>query len=346
VSSEQDVTPEVAEATAPPPKQGRGLSSRWFLIIGAIIVFNIIALILVPPFPKEGAPGDVCAFPVCFIEGTLEFPAPHVVWAPEGSTPPPANELITFYPSISSTILTMWIVMAIVLLVSFLMVRGSKLIPGRAQNVFEWFYEFLSDFGLGIAGPAAKPYIPLFIAFFLLILFCNWSGLIPPVGRIEQLRAPTSDVNITLGLALVSFIYFEFQGFRRLGVGGYLGKFFPLYEFKHGIGAGGIALFVGLVELMLEFVKPITLSMRLFGNIYGGEVALGVITALTIAFVPVGLLGLEVMLNAIQALIFSILTLIFIVLAIESHEHEEGEVAEEALDAIRGSEPPQLQPAH
>ena len=89
------------------------------------------------------------------------------------------------------------------------------------------------------------------------------------------------------------------------------------------MAAGAIALFVGLVELMLEFVKPVTLSMRLFGNIYGGEVALGVITALTIAFIPVALLGLEVMLNAIQALIFSVLTLIFITLAIESHEHEE-----------------------
>ncbi|MFL5681598.1 MAG: F0F1 ATP synthase subunit A, partial [Chloroflexota bacterium] len=270
---------------------------------------------------------------------------PHVVWAPEGSTPPPASDLITFYPSISSTILTMWIVMAVVLIGSILMVRGSKLVPRRAQNVFEWFYEFLSDFGLGIAGPTAKPYIPLFIAFFLLILFCNWSGLIPPVGRIEELRAPTSDVNITLGLALVSFIYFEFQGFRRLGVGGYAGKFFPVYEFKNGITAGGIALFVGLVELMLEFVKPVTLSMRLFGNIYGGEVALGVITALTIAFVPVGLLGLEVMLNAIQALIFSILTLMFIVLAIESHGHEEGHIAEEALNHPHGAEP-EFQPAH
>jgi F-type H+-transporting ATPase subunit a len=345
VSSEQDVTPEVAEATAPPPKKGRGLSARWFGIIGLVIVFNIIALIFVPPFPKEGGPGDACAFPVCYIEGTLEFPAPHVVWAPDGAGSPP-DGLIVFYPSISSTILTMWIVMAIVLVGAFLMVRGSKLIPGRAQNVFEWFYEFLTDFGLGIAGPAAKPYIPLFIAFFLLILFCNWSGLVPPVGRIEELRAPTSDVNITLGLALVSFLYFEFQGFRRLGVGGYLGKFFPLYEFKNGIAAGGIALFVGLVELMLEFVKPVTLSMRLFGNIYGGEVALGVITALTIAFIPVGLLGLEVMLNAIQALIFSILTLMFIVLAIESHGHEEGEVAEEALDAMHGAERPKLQPAH
>ena len=322
------------------------MSSRWFLIIGAVIVFNIIALNIVPPFPREGAPGDACAFPVCFIEGTLEFPAPHVVWAPEGSTPPAANELIVFYPSISSTILTMWIVMAIVLVVSILLARGSKLIPGRGQNVFEWFYEFLSDFGIGIAGAAARPYIPLFAAFFLLILFSNWSGLVPPVGRIHELRAPTSDVNITLGLALVSFTYFEFQGFRRLGVRGYLGKFFPLGEFRNGIAAGGIALFVGLVELMLEFVKPVTLSMRLFGNIYGGEVALGVITALTIAFIPVGLLGLEVMLNAIQALIFSILTLMFIVLAIESHDDEESHVAEEAIDVIHGSETPTLQPAH
>ena len=235
--------------------------------------------------------------------------------------------------------------MAIVLVGVILMTRRRDLLPGRAQNAFEFLYEFMGDFGLSIAGAAAKPYIPLFIAFFILILFSNWSGLVPPVGRIDQLRAPTSDVNITIGLALVSFLYFEYQGFRRLGVRGYLGKFFPFYEFRNGIGAGFIALFVGLVELMLEFVKPVTLSMRLFGNIYGGEVALGVITALTIAFIPVALLGLEVMLNAIQALIFSVLTLIFITLAIESHEHEEGHIGEEAVDAIDG-EGRQLQPAH
>jgi F-type H+-transporting ATPase subunit a len=235
--------------------------------------------------------------------------------------------------------------MAIVLVVVILMTRGRQLLPGKAQNAFEFLYESLGDFGVSIAGPAARPYVPLFIAFFILILFSNWSGLVPLVGRIPQLRAPTSDVNITIGLALVSFLYFEFQGFRRLGVRGYLGKFFPLYEFRNGIGAGVIALFVGLVELMLEFVKPVTLSMRLFGNIYGGEVALGVITALTIAFIPVALLGLEVMLNAIQALIFSVLTLIFITLAIESHEHEEGHLAEEAIDAVEG-QGQQLQPAH
>jgi F-type H+-transporting ATPase subunit a len=147
-------------------------------------------------------------------------------------------------------------------------------------------------------------------------------------------------------MALVAFLIFQGEGFRKLGVGGYLGKFFPLYEFKHGIGAGVIALFVGLIELLLEFVKPVTLSMRLFGNIYGGEVALGVMTTLTVLIFPVALLGLELLLNAIQALIFSILTLLFITLAIESHHEEEGQIAEEAIAEMKGPEPSGLQPAH
>ena len=343
MSSEQVESRDVAEPPAPQPERRRGLSARWFMLIGAVIVFNIAAFILVPPYPREGGPGDACAYPACFIEGTLEFPAPYVVLALTDATP--STDLVTFYPSISSTILTMWIVIAIILVCSILMARPRKLIPGRGQNLFEWFYEGLSDFGIGIAGPTARPYIPLFAAFFLLILFSNWIGLVPPVGRVHELRGPTSDVNITLGLALVAFVIFEVEGFRKLGVRAYLSKFFPIYEFRNGIAAGFIAMFVGLVELMLEFVKPVTLSMRLFGNVYGGEVALGVVTALTIAFIPVGLLGLEVMLNAIQALIFSILTLMFIVLAIESHDHEESHVAEEAVQTLEGTEPG-LQPAH
>jgi len=88
---------------------------------------------------------------------------------------------------------------------------------------------------------------------------------------------------------------------------------------------------------MLEFVKPVTLSMRLFGNIYGGEVALGVITSLTVAVVPIALLLLDGLLNAIQALIFSVLTLVFITLAIESHHEEEGHIAEDVVAEIEGT---------
>lgn len=338
MSSEQGATDMVE--TQPERPASRGGRTKWLLILGLAIAVNVVAYMLFPPFdPKK--PAEACAFPACFINGTLEFPAPHVILGPEA----PAGELVTFMPSITNTIFTQWIVMAIVLVVSVALVQGSKVIPKRGQNLFEWFYEFLSDFGSGLAGAAAKPYIPLFIAFFLLIVFSNWIGLVPPVGRVPLLRAPSSDVNITLGLALVSFLFFEFEGFRKLGVRGYLGKFFPIYEFRNGIGAGLIAMFVGIVELMLEFVKPVTLSMRLFGNIYGGEVALGVITALTLTIIPVALFGLELMLNAIQALIFSVLTLMFIVLAIESHHDDEGHVAEEAIDAIDGEER-KLQPAH
>ena len=350
MSSEQVVTdgtiegPDVAEApeASPQPKRGRGLSNRWFLLIGGVILVNLAALIVVPPFPKDGVPGEACEYPACFINGTLEFPAAHTVIGPEA----PADALVTFTPSISNTIITQWIVMVLILVGAIVMTRGLRQKPHRLQNMFETFYETLGDFGLGIAGAAGRPYLPLFAAFFLLILFSNWIGLVPGVGRIEWLRAPSSDLNITLGLALLSFVIFEAEGFRKLGFKGYAGKFLPVYEFKNGFGAGLIAMFVGLVELMLEFVKPVTLSFRLFGNIYGGEVALAVITALTIVIFPIGLYGLDFLLNAIQALIFSILTLVFITLAIESHDHEEGHVAEEALDALEHRDDTSLQPAH
>jgi F-type H+-transporting ATPase subunit a len=339
------VTSVPAAPADEPVRTGRRRSlGRWGLLVLAVIVLDAVALIAFPPFPKGGTPGQECSFPVCFIESTLEFPAPHTVIDLDPASEPGAADLVTFHPAISSTLLTMWIVMAIVIVGSILLVQGAKLRPGRGQNVFEFVYESLGDFGLGLAGPAGKPYIPIFIGAFLLVLFDNWIGLVPPVGKIEELRAPSSDVNITIGMALVSFVIFHTEGFRKLGVGGYLGKFFPFYEFRKGIGAGIIAMFVGVIELMLEFVKPVTLSMRLFGNIYGGEVALGVITALTISLVPVLLISLELMLNAIQALIFSVLTLMFIVLAIESHHEEEGHAAEDVLDAMSGHDSPALQP--
>ena len=314
-------TDEPAEIESPTPKGGRSSKVNWLLIIGLAFVGNLAAFILAPPFDK-GDPDAECAYPICFIEGTLELPAPHVVWPADHAA---SGDLIVWDISISSTILTMWIISVLVIVTLIAMTRKREAVPGRVQNAIEALYDGLQGFALSLGGPKAKTYVPLFVTLFIYILVSNWSGLLPFVGRIELFRAPTSDVNITIGLALVSFSLFHIEGVRALGFGGYLSKFFPVREFRNGVGAGVIAMFVGLIELMLEFVKPLTLSMRLFGNIYGGEVALGVILALTVAFVPVALYGLELMLNTVQALIFSVLTLMFILAAIEGHheDHEE-----------------------
>jgi len=323
-----------AEAASP-----RRSPTRFLLtVLVALIAVDVVAYLVFPPFDPKNA--DVCSYPVCFINGTLELPAPHVLWRLDGPVSEAPTGTVIFDVSITSTLVTMWIVAVVVLVTFLLLTRGSQLLPHGRQNFAEWAYETAADFGESIGGVAARPYIPLFVGFFMFILISNWSGLIPPVGRVNFLRAPTSDVNVTIGLALVAWLFFELEGFRKLGVRRYLGKFFPFGEFRKGLGAGVIALFVGLVELLLEFVKPVTLSMRLFGNIYGGEVALGVITALTIALIPLGLYALEVILNLIQALIFSTLVLIFTITAIEVHEegHDEAE-AHATADPKLGSAP-------
>jgi len=325
-----------APQTPADQKSGRRFGTRTVILATIVIVFaiDIFAALAYPPFPP-GEPGAACPFPVCFIQGTLEFPPPHVVYPPDAAPFPPGLT-ITFEPSITSTMLTLAVVSVALLIAIFVLSRGGAGVPGRLQNFGEWAYEMMESFATGIGGLAARPYVPIFVGTFVLILFSNWIGLVPIVGRVDFLRAPTSDVNVTIGLAIVAFVIFEVEGFRRLGARKYLGKFFPLYEFKKGIGAGLIALFVGTTEFLLDLVRPLTLSMRLFGNIYGGEVALGVITALTIVILPVLLLGLEFMLNLIQALIFSILALMYIVLAIEDHSHEEGHVADEAVAELGG----------
>lgn len=316
-------------------KKRGGLSMRVLGgLIGMLVVVNLAALFLLAPVDKDHPEAD-CAYPACFVDGTLHFPRPHEVWVAGGEEP--ATGLMTFQVSLTDSLFTMLIITAIVLVVLIAVTRRNALVPGSFQNFSEWAYESMSNWSLGMGGSKAARYMPIFAAFFVLILVFNWSGLLPGMGILPWTRAPTSDLNVTIGLALFAFGYFQFQGFKHLGARGYLSKFFPFYEFKNGIGAGLIALFVGFVELILEFVKPVTLSMRLFGNIFGGEVALGVVMGLTAGFlVPVALFGLEIILTFVQALIFSTLTLMFILAAVESHHHEEGHVGEEAMDALEG----------
>jgi F-type H+-transporting ATPase subunit a len=329
-----------AAAAVETPATRSNRKRNILLLIAAIIVLDVVAAIVVPPFPKGGQPGQPITGIGDLILANLEFPAPEVVWSPTGDIHA-ALPIVGASVSITNSLLTMWIVMGLLLIVFITAGRMLKPVPGRLQNAVEFAWESLENWAVSLGGLDARRHVPLFAAFFLFILFSNWSGLVPFVGRLPFLRAPTSDVNVTLGLALVVFIYFNFQGFRRLGVRGYLGKFFVFSGFKHGIASGFIDLFVGLIEFLLEFIKPITLSMRLFGNIFGGEVALGVITALTIALIPAGMLLLEGLLNFVQALIFSTLMLMYTIIAVESH-HEEEQAAPEFADDPEGNLGPPL----
>ena len=332
-----------APATTPTDAKRPSRRNLFIGLIIAVIVLDIAAAIFVPPFPK-GSPGQPITGISDLITANLEFPAPHVVLDLAPNDPVPATAIVFNHPSISAPIFTMWFVMAFLIIIAILTTRNLTLMPRRGQNVIEWAYESLENWAIALGGEVARRHVPLFATFFLFILFSNWSGLLPFFGRIEAFRAPTSDVNVTLGLALVAFVYFHYQGFRTLGVRGYLGKFFVFSGFREGIGAGLIALFVGLIEFLLEFIKPVTLSMRLFGNIFGGEVALGVITALTIAIIPIGMLSLELLLNFVQALIFSTLMLMYTIIAMESH-HEEEVAAPAYADLPEGNMGPPLKEA-
>jgi F-type H+-transporting ATPase subunit a len=285
-------------------------STKRTLLLAAlgVLTLDIVAVVLV---------GDVGLkdFPAGVIKKALEPIVPYTV-INLGSETNHVATLFDFYPSITGSIIMSWVVMAAVIIPLTIAARRLKEIPSGVQNVIEFAIESLSSFAMGIGGPGAKKFITFFLACFLFIAVSNWSGLIPGVGRVHEFRAPTSDVNVTVGLALVAFVYFHYQGVRALGVGGYLGKFFTLK-------GGPIGLFVGVLEFLLEFVKPLTLGMRLFGNIYGGELALAVVTTITLAFIPVTLYGLELFVGLMQGIIFSVLVLVFTMLAMEGH-HEEG----------------------
>ena len=201
-----------------------------------------------------------------------------------------------------------------------------RLVPGAGQNAFEYVYEAFAGFAEGLGGPRARRYTAIFAAFFLLIMFANWTDLLLFGDKVSALRTPTSDVNITIGMALVVFVTTHFEGVRSLGPGGYLGKFINLSGFRRGFMNGLIDLYVGLIELLLEFFKPVTLAFRLFGNLYGGGIMLGVFTALTIAFIPIPFIALEGFIGFIQALIFASLTLMYVLTATDSH-HEDEQVA-------------------
>jgi F-type H+-transporting ATPase subunit a len=222
--------------------------------------------------------------------------------------------------------LTMLIVVVLISTVAYFATRRMRDRPTGLQNLVEMLVEGLGDFVVGIGGPKALRYLPLFGTLFLFIVLSNWLSVVPFVGQVTWLHSPTADYHITFAMALVSWVAYQTEGFRHLKLS-YVKRWFNLSGFKDGPLFGGIFIAVGLIELFSEFVRMLTLTLRLWGNVFGGEIMLLVMSALLL--VPgfaLPFVGLEMFIGLVQGLVFSLLVLMYFVLAIESHDesHEEG----------------------
>ncbi len=200
-----------------------------------------------------------------------------------------------------------WVVMAILLILALLARRSLSLVPRGWQNVMESYVEgmlnFMSDL---MGGKDARPYLPLIGTLFLFILFGNWIGLVP--GFV----ASDSNWNITIGPAIVVFFYYHYVGMRKYGVFKYLRRI--------GGPVWWLSPMIFVLESIGHFARVLSLSIRLFGNIFGEESLFMVLFSLVPLLVPVPVMFLSIFFGFIQALVFTLLSIVYIALAIEE-EH-------------------------
>ncbi len=233
---------------------------------------------------------------------------------------------------------TMLLVMVILGGLAFLATRNMREQPRGLQNVVELLVQGLQDFVVSIGGPNARKYLPLFGTLFLFIVVSNWLSVVPLVGQVELLHSPTADYHINFAMAVLAFVAYQTEGFRTLGLP-YAKRWFNVSGFKDGPFIGAIVILVGLIELFSELFRMLTLTLRLWGNVLGGEIMLVVMAGLL--FVPglaLPFVGLEVFIGLVQGLVFALLVLMYFVLAIETHEHED-----EHAEKLEGDRAPSLQ---
>ncbi len=213
-------------------------------------------------------------------------------------------------------LITSWIVIAILVVASFLASRSIQRIPSGIQNFMEYALEFIRDLAKNQIGEKEyRPWVPFVGTLFLFIFVSNWAGALVPWKLIKlpigELAAPTNDINTTVALALLTSLAYFYAGFSKRGLG-YVAKY---------IQPTPILLPINILE---DFTKPLSLSFRLFGNILADELVVGVLVLLVPLFVPLPAMGLGLFTSAIQALIFATLAAAYIGEAIEGHgEHEE-----------------------
>jgi len=229
---------------------------------------------------------------------------------------------------ITNTLLMAWLAMAVLLGFALVVKRSLAPVPhSGAQNFAEMAIDGAVSFVESVVGSRkdAERFFPIVGTIFFFILVSNWMGILPGVGTIgffEEVghgeaafvplfRSAYSDVNMTLALAVSSVVIVHVMGIATIGIFKHAGKFLNF--------SNPILFFVGILELVGEVAKMISFSFRLFGNIFAGEVLLVVISFLVPYVAPLPFMGLELFVGFMQALVFSILTLVFLKIATEEH---------------------------
>lgn len=235
---------------------------------------------------------------------------------------------------ITNTLIVAWAVMAVLIVFALLVNKRLRAVPRGLQNFFEAIFEFALKTMDSITGSRAlsRSFFPVVITIFLFVLFSNLVEIVPGLGTIgiyEEhggervlipfIRSSSADLNVTLAIALVSVLATQVMGVAALGAFKYAGKFLvPPWKPPYIVGT-----FVGVLELIAEVAKVVSFSFRLFGNIFAGEVLLTVALFLVPYIVPLPFLALEIFVGLVQAVVFSMLTLVFMKMATVGHESHE-----------------------
>lgn len=228
------------------------------------------------------------------------------------------SELFTIWGfPVTNTLLTAWIAVLVIAVLAILVRSHIKLVPNKAMVFVEsMVVEGLSYTERTLENEAlARKIFPFLLSIFLFVLIGGLIGLLPGVGSIYTgehhayvFYPPYTDLNLTLGFAILAFLLIEVVGITTLGFWKYGGKFVNLRS--------PIGFVVGIIELISEVARLISFSFRLFGNIFAGKVLILVVMAFVPYIIPVPLLLYEVLVAFIQASIFAILTLFFVKIAV------------------------------
>src|SRR3989344_141207 len=223
---------------------------------------------------------------------------------------------------VTNSLLMSWLAIIILISVAVYFKRTASSVPGKFQSLLEMVFEALLNLIDSITQDRKKSekFLPLVLTIFLFVIVANWISLVPGVGSIglntedgflPLFRPTNTDLNNTLALAVIAVVSAHFFGLKALGIKKHIGKFL---NFK-----GPIDFFVGLLEAVGEVSRILSFSFRLFGNMFAGEGLLLVLAGLVPFLVPIPFLGFELFVGFIQALVFAMLTLVFLTIATAEH---------------------------